>query len=243
MNEQQRINCTDCDAPDGVGRREFLLAAGGVAATLAGLQLMPSRAMAQAPAAATPAVRAARPAEYLVQELFASLSDEQKRRVVYDWNHGNANNQTPTRKRMYNAPIFAAHNIGAVYTPAQRELNQRILRAIASDDEGYTKLSRNGTFDASQSFERCGAYIFGNPTDNGQFAWVFSGHHLTVRCDAPHRAHARKSSRSARVRIRASSSSCSAKPPPSRASRAVFSSCVTASGSSSRTREYGPDTR
>ena len=27
------------------------------------------------------------------------------------------------------------------------------------------------------------AYIFGNPTNNHQFAWVFTGHHLTVRCD------------------------------------------------------------
>src|SRR5258708_6425756 len=73
--------------------------------------------------------------------------------------------------------------ITAAYTNAQRELNQRILRAIASDDEGYTKLTTNGTFDMSNSFGNCGAYIFGDPTNNGQFAWVFAGHHITVRCD------------------------------------------------------------
>jgi hypothetical protein len=98
------------------------------------------------------------------------------------FNHGNANNATPTRMRMYNASLNA-NTIGAVYTPAQQDLNQRILRAIASDEEGYSRITRNGTFDASQSFQRCGAHIFGDPTNNQQFAWVFSGHHLTVRCD------------------------------------------------------------
>ena len=87
------------------------------------------------------------------------------------------------RTGMFNEPIFGQHNIGAVYTPAQQELNQRILRAIASDENGYTKLTRNGTFDNSGSFGRCGTYIFGDPSSDGQFAWVFSGHHITVRCD------------------------------------------------------------
>jgi hypothetical protein len=42
--------------------------------------------------------------------------------------------------------------------------------------KGYARITRNGTFDATQSFERCGAYIFGDPTNNQQFAWVFAGH-------------------------------------------------------------------
>src|SRR5205085_10001924 len=69
------------------------------------------------------------------------------------------------------------------YTPAQQELVQRILRSIASDDDGFQKLTRNGTYDGSQSLQRCGADIFGDPTGNQQFCWLFSGHHLTVRCD------------------------------------------------------------
>jgi len=81
---------------------------------------------------------------------------------------------------MYNRAL--GRPIGEVYTPAQRELCQRILRSIASDENGYRQLTRGGTFDASRSFEACGADIFGDPT-RGQYAWVFSGHHLTVRCD------------------------------------------------------------
>jgi hypothetical protein len=183
MNEQERINCPECDTLDGVGRRDFLMAVGGTAVTLAGLEALPTIARAEDQPAAKPAERTARPAEALIKELYQGLSDEQKRRVVYDWNHGGGNNQTPTRKRMYNNPIFTQHTIGGVYTPAQQDLNQRIFRAIASDEQGYSKLTRNGTFDASQSFGRCGAYIFGDPSGDGQFAWVFAGHHITVRCD------------------------------------------------------------
>ena len=77
----------------------------------------------------------------------------------------------------------SASTITRSYTAAQQELVQRILRSIASSDEGYTKLTRNGTFDGGGSLGNCGAYIFGNPSNNRQYAWVFAGHHITVRCD------------------------------------------------------------
>ncbi len=184
MIEKTKVSCPDCDTMDGVGRREFLLAAGGTAVTLAGLELVPKLAAAAQPTTSQPAQpRAARPAEALVRELYDSLSDAQKQRVVYPWNHGAANNMPATRLRTYNAAIFANHNIGAVYSAAQKDLNERILRAICSDEEGHRRITRNGTFDGSQTFDRCGAYIFGDPTNNQQYAWVFAGHHLTVRCD------------------------------------------------------------
>jgi hypothetical protein len=182
MNEQPKVQCPECDQPDSVDRRSFFMAAGGTAVTLASLQFVP-QALAQQPGrAAEPAARAAKPAEALVRELYASLTEEQRGRVVMAWNHGAGPNAVATRLKMYNASINA-NTIGAVYTAAQKELNQRILRAISSDEEGYRRVTRNGTFDNSGSFDRCGAHIFGDPTGNQQFAWVFSGHHLTVRCD------------------------------------------------------------
>ena len=186
MSDQERINCPDCDAPDGVGRRDFLMAVGGTAVTLASLEAVPQILRAQnAPQPAQPVVqpRAAKPAEALIRELYQGLTEAQKRRVVYAWDHTRPNTQAHTRLGMYNSPIFANHTIGAVYTPAQQELNERILRAISSDEEGYRRVTRNGTFDGSHSFGACGAYIFGDPTNNQQFSWVFAGHHLTVRCD------------------------------------------------------------
>jgi hypothetical protein len=83
---------------------------------------------------------------------------------------------------MYNAP-FRDKNIGQMYNQQQQELVERILRSISSGEEGYRRITRNGTFDGSHSLQGCGAYIFGNPMNGERFSWVFMGHHLTVRCD------------------------------------------------------------
>lgn len=166
--------CPDCDEID---RRGFI--GTGVTSLLAvgAVGTVPAALKAQQPAAQPPAgQRKARPAEALIRELFAGMSDAQKRTLVLPWND-------QRRFGMYNAPLGGIPTIGDGYTNAQIELNERILRAIASSDEGYTKLTRNGTFDGSGAFQRCGAYIFGNPSNNGQFAWLFAGHHITVRCD------------------------------------------------------------
>jgi len=180
MIEQENVQCPDCDS---LGRRDFLTLMGGTAVTLAGLELAPKMLAAQQAATAQPAApRAARPAEALIRELFDSLTEQQKTQVVMPFNHRIGNSQTPTRLGMYNASINA-NNIGTVYTAAQKELNQRILRAICADEEGHRRVTRNGTFDNSRTFDNCGAHIFGNPLNNQQYAWVFSGHHLTVRCD------------------------------------------------------------
>jgi len=180
MSELRKPACPDCD---GIDRRAFLSTMGGAAA-VAGLGSIPAVARADEPAAKTPPpARQAKPAEALVKELFTGLSDEQKRQVVLPWDHKQGNNNLPTRLRMYNGPIVANATIGGVYTPAQRELVENICKAISSGEDGYRQLSRNGTWDGSQSFGRCGAYIFGDPTGDQPYSWVFTGHHLTVRCD------------------------------------------------------------
>ena len=181
MAEQQPF-CPECEMTENaLDRRGFLSAAAGSAVTLVGLQAVPAatpRVRADAP------VRASKPSEALVRELHASLSDAQKRQVCLPWNHGTTNGAgTPTRMRMYNAAIFADRRIEDVYTPAQRELCQRILQGICNGDDGFRLISRGGTWDGSSEFENCGAYIFGDPTGDHQFSWVFTGHHLTVRCD------------------------------------------------------------
>jgi hypothetical protein len=82
---------------------------------------------------------------------------------------------------MYNSPI-GGKRIGEHYTKAQQELLDKVLRAISSDEDGYQRITRNGTFDTSGSLQGCGALLFGDPAE-GKYSWVFTGHHLTVRCD------------------------------------------------------------
>src|SRR6059036_2990682 len=90
MSEQQPY-CPECEmTEDGLDRRGFLHAAAGTAVTLVGLQAVPSatpRVRADGPA------RASKPAEALIRELHAGLSEEQRSRVVLPWNHGQTNGQ------------------------------------------------------------------------------------------------------------------------------------------------------
>jgi hypothetical protein len=83
---------------------------------------------------------------------------------------------------MYNSAMLG-RKVGSNYTKPQQELIERILKAISSGDDGYRRISRNGTWDSSGSLQNCGALIFGEPQDGQKFSWVFTGHHLTVRCD------------------------------------------------------------
>src|SRR5262249_32666387 len=80
--------------------------------------------------------------------------------------------------------------IGQAYTRPQQELIERIMRSISSDDEGYRRLSRNGNWDTGGGFQGCGANFFGDMAEGRQWAWLFTGHHLTARCGGDSEPHA-----------------------------------------------------
>ncbi|HTU17304.1 MAG TPA: DUF3500 domain-containing protein [Gemmataceae bacterium] len=171
MQNNTSPSCPECD---GLDRRDFIrtLALGGAAFTAGSASLLlPGNAWADK----KPMPRVANPvAEDLVKELFAGLTDTQKKAVVKPWDH-------PARKSV-NPNRALDKTIGAVYTKEQQELVQKIVRAIASDDKGWHQISRGGTWDATKSFDGMGADIFGDPS-TGKFAFLCTGHHLTVRCD------------------------------------------------------------
>jgi len=183
--------CPECDdafdfpEPPPVDRRKFIRVVGGTTAAVA------VGAVATGPAAALapPKERKPRPAEELIRELFSTLKDEQKKKVALAYDHGKARGRRPTRQGMYNAAIMNVR-IDTVYTKAQTELVERIVKAMSSGDVGYRQISRNGKWDGSKAFERCGAMFFGAPSDRpttgpnaNKWAFVFSGHHMTIRCD------------------------------------------------------------
>jgi len=167
--------CPDCDgvAQAEVSRRDFFRLAGGLTAAAVAGELAPARA---------PAAPGSGSAEDLVRELYAGLNDWQRGHVVYPWDHlGNDGSRIPVRLRTYNTCIGKA--IGETYSKAQRELIERILRAMSSGEDGYRQITRNGTWDANDGILSGGAYVFGNPTGGQPFCFLFAGHHLTVRCD------------------------------------------------------------
>ncbi len=172
MTETNDPRCQDC-TDFSVDRRRFLRVLGGaaVAATTTGI---PRFARADEPA------KAPKPAEALIQELHSTLTDAQKKSVLLPFDDGPKG--APKRLGMYNAALDKT-TIGSVYTKPQQELLQRIIRSMVSGEDGYKAISRDGTWDASKSFENCGAHFFGEPKKGEKYAWLFTGHHLTLRAD------------------------------------------------------------
>lgn len=169
------IEATPATQSIAVGRRAFLggLATIGIASSIA------SQTQGFDEPAATNAAPA-QPAEALIKELYASLSEEQRSHNVYAYNH-KADGKL-TRHGMYNAP-YGGKKIGEQYSKTQQELIDRILKAMTRDEEGYIKITRGGRFDDSDNLQGCGATFFGNATDKNKYCFMFTSHHLTIRCD------------------------------------------------------------
>ncbi len=182
MSEHAESFCPECaehvEQPQALDRRNFIRVLGGSAAALT---LTPALRAADAPKAKADltSTASAKPSEEMVKELFSTLSEDQRTKIVLPFDHGGKG--IPTRLGMYNGPINGKR-IGDNYTKAQQELIQRTLRSLCADENAWRQISRNGTWDGSHSFEGCGCMLFGDPK-NGKYAWVFSGHHLTIRCD------------------------------------------------------------
>lgn len=185
MDAQKREACPECATETSVSnrldRRTFIRATSSGVAGIAGVASV--LGASKLTAAPVEAERRPKPAESLVRELYESLSDEQKKSLVQPYNHttGPAGSK-PTRLQTFNSPVLAKR-IADSYTKPQQDLVKQTLKAILSGEEAYDRLTRHGKWDGAGSFEGNGAVIFGDPSGDKPFSWVFSGHHLTVRCD------------------------------------------------------------
>lgn len=182
MYKESEFYCPDCDngydAPQPQNRRNFIRSTAAAAVALGA----PSILTAQDNKGVKPIKPGqTKPAENIIRELRASLTDEQKTKLVLPYDHGGKKGLS--RLAAYNSP-FGGLKIGEVYDKKQQELVHRALRAMLSSDDAVERVSRYGRWDSSGSFEGCGAVLFGDPSDEAKpFSWVFSGHHLTLRCD------------------------------------------------------------
>ncbi len=168
-------SCPECQFGMPIGRRDFLRVASATATVAIGLSPLQQARAARAEKQAQ--------AEAMIFELYKTLNPEQKKKLTRPFNHKpTAKDKVTSRLATGNAPVNKLM-IGTEYDKKQVELLGRVFRAIANGEQGYKELSRNGRFDNSGDFESISAIIYGEPAEGKKFSLVFTGHHLTVRCD------------------------------------------------------------
>lgn len=180
MNTPLSTDCQECAAASAAAafdrRRFFRLMGGAAVGTLASRVLLNDASAAPL----RPADHVVKPTEELVREYYASLNAYQRSQLVFPWNYTGAGT-TPARLGVYNTAIGKA--IGETLTKAQRELVERIMMSMSSGDDGWRKITRNGGWDTDDGILSCGAYVFGDPEGERKYSFLFTGHHLTMRCD------------------------------------------------------------
>ncbi|MFM7056102.1 MAG: DUF3500 domain-containing protein [Planctomycetota bacterium] len=154
-----------------LNRRKFLSLAGTSAAALT---LIPANTQANpSPLSRPPASTS----DSLPMQLWKSLTDEQRSKVCLPANH-------PRRQYVSNWwYIHPNHRIPSTFNPDQQELIRRIFDSLHSP-EYLADVRKQVQIDQyGQAKNAPAAGFFGTP-DDADFEFLFTGHHVTRRCNA-----------------------------------------------------------
>ncbi|MFP6902517.1 MAG: DUF3500 domain-containing protein [Verrucomicrobiia bacterium] len=160
MKTTPRIETLDCCE---ASRREFLQAAG------AGIALA-----ATAPLAFALPKKPADAPETLTKQLYKTLSEKQRKMICFAWNH-------PLRNRVENNWHIQKKLAVGDMEDDQIDLVKQIFNGLHSDE--YRKAVYDQVVeDSPGGFDDSAIAIFGKP-GTGKFELVFTGRHVTRRCD------------------------------------------------------------
>jgi hypothetical protein len=168
MSDERRIICPDCDADEGVSRREFVRRASGVVLAGSLFPLATTAAPRRAVAAPTPS----NAAETAVKRFYDALSADQRKEICFPFDH-------PFRSRI-NANWAITKATIDEYTKEQQAILDEIFRGVLSPD-GYDRFQKQMEGDYG-GFSQYHVAVFGTP-GSGQFEWELTGRHVTLRAD------------------------------------------------------------
>ena len=170
MNPNHPFFSCDCCNQSELTRRSFLKTAlTGLAA--AGAGGIPALAAQQA----QPVASANATSETLVTTLYRSLTEEQRKNIVFPFDH-------PLRSKVDNNWHITKQRVGKDFTADQQAMIHEIFMKMHSP-EYAEKVFKQVEHDAGEDgFGDCAIALFGEP-GVGKFEFVLSGRHVTRRCD------------------------------------------------------------
>ncbi len=155
------MNCPDCDA---LTRRTFVKGVAATAAASAVSPLLPLHA-ADPPAGET-----------LAAQLYNSLKEPQRQALCFPFDH-------PLRQKVDNNWHIVKQPISQALAADQQDLVKQIFTSLHSEPYAQTVYRQVEHDNAGNGgFGSCAVAIFGQP-GTGQFEFVFTGRHVTRRCD------------------------------------------------------------
>jgi hypothetical protein len=157
-------------------RRQFL-AAGGAAflATASGL-ILPRPTFAAATSVPTQLFPRPADSETLVQQLFSSLTEPQRKAICFEFDH-------PLRRQVDANWNITPARINKDFDREQQDLIKQIFLKLHSEEYADKVLAQveHDSVDVG-GFGSCSVALFGQP-GSGKFEFVLTGRHVTRRCD------------------------------------------------------------
>ena len=175
--------CPDCDLPEtqSLNRRQFVqTTALAAAATSSGL-LLPGRTARAADAPQS---------EQLVRQLYDSLTDAQRSKICFAWDHVDDERgllRTHVSNNWNITDVDSLNVGGDFFTADQRDMIEAIFFGLYSPDF-HDKLRKQLKDDAGGYGKRQTIAIFGEPGGD-KWEFVMTGRHLTIRCDGDTAEH------------------------------------------------------
>jgi hypothetical protein len=173
----EKSRCPDC-SPE-LNRREFMSTVGTAAVGAGALPLfaVPGRSSA---------VEKAAP-ETVVKALYDSLSEEQRGQVCFRWDYIRPGMGLLRTRVSNNWNITKPEIRSGFYSNAQRAMIREIFEGLVQPD-WYERIDRQLKDDCGGFGHRQSIAIFGKPGE-GQFEFVLTGRHMTLRCDGNSEPH------------------------------------------------------
>jgi len=142
-----------------------------------------SLAAAETGAAALPSAAKGATSETLVGQLYGSLTDAQKKVICFPFDH-------ELRSKVDNNWFIVKQDIGELLNKDQQALVRDIFRGMHSEEYAqrvYDQVDHDNQ-ESGNGFTSCSVALFGEPDRSGdaaksKFEFVFTGRHVTRRCD------------------------------------------------------------
>jgi hypothetical protein len=178
-------NCPDCEGPElfSVNRRQFVKTIGATAVAASSVSL-PGTAFSKDSRASSGGNRPA--SETLAKKLYDSLTPAQRPKVAFPWDY--TDKRGLLRMHVENNWQITEEKVASdFFTKDQQELIEALYFGLYTSD-WKDRIKKQLADDAGGYGRAQSIALFGTP-ESGQFEFVMTGRHLTIRCDGNSSEH------------------------------------------------------